>query len=93
MANVMNHWLVSHNSTIVNFSEKKCRDILKAFNYDPISIEVSDNQIKIINKIKLIPKKIIRILVNAFFDKQSEVKLYAEDDLHDYYKYYKVWRR
>lgn len=93
MANIMYHWLVGQTSTVQNYSEERCREILKKFNYDPIDIEVTDNQIKIVNKLDLIPKKVIRIIADTFFANKSEVKFYAEDDVQDYYKYYKILTR
>ena len=93
MANLMYHWIVGQESDVMNYSEDKCREILKTFDYDPMDIEVKGNQIKIVNKLNLIPKRVIRILADTFFGKRKRVSFYAEDDVQDYYKYYKILTR
>lgn len=93
MANVYSYWLVNQEDLVVGFDENKCREVLKSFGFEPMSVEAIDNQIKIANKAFTLPRKAIRVIADIFFNKNQEVKVYAEDDVDDYYRYYKIRTR
>lgn len=79
MANVYSYWLVNQEDLVVGF--------------EPMSVKAIDNQIKVVNKAFTLPRKSIRAIADIFFNKNQEVKVYAEDDVDDYYRYYKIRTR
>lgn len=79
MANVYSYWLVNQEDLVVGF--------------EPMSVKAIDNQIKVVNKAFTLPRKSVRAIADIFFNKNQEVKVYAEDDVDDYYRYYKIRTR
>lgn len=79
MANVYSYWLVNQEDLVVGF--------------EPMSVKAIDNQIKVVNKAFTLPRKSVRAIAYIFFNKNQEVKVYAEDDVDDYYRYYKIRTR
>lgn len=90
MANIYTYWLVNQEGNVKDFNVDKCTEIMKTFGFTPFSMDAEGNQIQVAVKAFTLPKKVIRALANTFFNNNEEVKVYAEDDVQDYYRYYKI---